>query len=209
MKFLFILLINFIIVSSDILIGEKKFDNYSLSNFLFLVNFNNNSLTLNNYDNTNQLNIKYEKFYENNSNNIINNKIEFNYILYDEFDIYSSIQTIMDNDYYLETLNIMSYSINNYAKNSLEVLVYLSEFQFQNMENDFIINLSFNSPVNYDGEYYLEAKDYIIVFSEKAVLDDNKKSVGIERFGNNFYLSFSSFKDYLLFNYTIYYNNYN
>ncbi len=81
-------------------------------------------------------------------------------------------------------------------------------YKFQNMENDFIVKLEFNCPVNYNGKYYLEAKDYIIVFSENAMLDTDKKPVGVERFGNNFYLNFPSFKENLLYNYTIYYNNF-
>ncbi len=216
MKFLLICLIFFnnvfiILSSNDFeLTSDKKFEDYSLSNFLFLANLNNNSLILKNYDNTNQLNIKYENFYEENKNLIDYNKINFNYILYDEFDIYRAVLTVMDtNNIYFEALNTMSYSIHNYEQNSLKVSLFVMNYKFQDINNEFIINLSFNSPVNYDGEYYLEAKEYIIVFSEEALLDNDKQSVYIKRFGNNFYINFPSFKDYLLFNYTIYYNNYN
>ncbi len=198
-----LLLIIFYIYNINIVYG--LFEDYSLSNFLFSVNFNKNSLILN--DNNVPLNIKYESFYENNINIKIN-KIEFNSILSEEFDIYSGVETIMDtNKYYFQIFNIISYSIHNYAKNTLEVSLYLTNFEFENFDNNLIINLSFNCPINYDGKYYLEANNYIIVFSERALLDDNLIKIDVDRFGNNFYLNFPSFKDYLLYNYTIYYNN--
>ena len=178
----------------------------TLSNFLFKADFDKNNIILTNYKDTNYVNIKYEKIDE--SNNI--NNIEFNYFYSDEIDVYNTIITSMEhNDFYFEALNTMSYSIHNYDKNSLNVSLMVMDYKFQDMSNEFIINLSFNSPVNYDGEYYLEINDFIIVFSEIVLFDSGNKtaSVTVERFGNNFYLHFPAFKEYILYDFIIYYNS--
>ncbi len=196
-----------LLIFLNILLIVSGIDNdLTLLNLLFKVDFDKNSIILSNYDNSNYVNIKYEKIYEN--NNI--KPIEFNMFHTDEMDIYNAIITLMqDDDVYFEALNTMSYSIHNYAKNSLKVSLIVMDYKFQDMNNEFVINLSFNGPVNYDGEYYLEIKDFIIVFSEKVSFDsDNKSStVTIERFGNNFYLHFPSFKEYMLYDFIIYYNS--
>jgi len=75
------------------------------------------------------------------------------------------------------------------------------------MNNELILNLSFNGPVNYDGEYYLEIKDIIVVFSNKVIVDQENKTITVERFGNNFYLHFPSFKECLLYDFIIYCNS--
>jgi hypothetical protein len=182
------------------------FDNIeTFSNLLFKANFNENGIILSNHDYFNYINIKYEKVYENNHD--INQKlIKFSTIYSDEIDVYNTITTAMDdNIFYFEALNTMSNSIHNYEKNSLKVSLIALGYIFQDMNNEFIINLSFNSSVNYDGEYYLEIKDYIIVFSDKVLSDDENKTASVERFGNNFYLHFPSFEEYMIYDFTIRY----
>jgi hypothetical protein len=200
-----ILIINILLVNG--------FDNIeTFSNLLFKANFNENGIILSNHDNFNYINIKYEKVYENNhdNDNIINIKpIKFSTVYSDEMDVYNTITTAMDDNtnFYFEALNTMSYSIHNYERNSLKVSLIVLGYIFQDMNNEFIINLSFNSSVNYDGEYYLEIKDYIVVFSDKVLSDNENKTAIVERFGNYFYLHFPSFKEYMIYDFTIYYNS--
>ncbi len=185
-------------------------DNFQLSNFLFKADFDKNSIILSNHNNNNYVNIKYENICEKNLEYDKVFPIEFNTFNYDEIDAFNGVTTGEETtNFYIEALNTMSYSIHNYEKNSLKVSLIVMDYKFQDMNNEFIINLSFNGPVNYDGEYYLEIKDYIIVFSEKVSFDTENKnaSAKIERFGNNFYLHFPSFKEYMLYDFIIYYNS--
>ena len=201
---LFLSLINILIINVLIINGFKNIETFS--NLLFRANFNENGIILSNHDDCNYINLKYEKFYENNNNN--HNIIKFNTIYSDEMDTYNAITTTVVNDnFYFEAFNIMSYSLRHYSKNSLKVTLIIMDYVFQNMDNEFIINLSLNSSVNYNGEYYLEIKDYIIVFSDKVYSDNENKTATVERFGTNFYLHFPSFKEYMLYDFIIYYNN--
>jgi hypothetical protein len=182
----------------------------TLSNLMFKADFNSNGIILSNYNNQNYINIKYETMYENNHDNDNNNNIKnikFNIFNSDELDVYHAVISGMEDDtFYFEALNTMSYSIHNYEKNLLNVSLYVTGYEFKDINNEFIINLSFNSPINYDGEYYLELQDYIIVFSNKVFLDYENKTATVERFGNNFYLHFPSFKEFLLYDFIIYIN---
>jgi hypothetical protein len=61
-------------------------------------------------------------------------------------------------------------------------------------------------PININGKYYLEVGNLNIVFSEKALIDNQNYVVNMERFGNNFYLNFPSFKEYIIYEFNIFEN---
>lgn len=168
----------------------------------FNVNFNQNGF------NINDIYIKYNNYYEENVTN--NNPINFDIINNNQY-----ISTIMqNNDIYFETTNIY-YESNN----SLRVILLITDYNFQNINNNFILNIVFNKktfmfttiiipygPINFNGKHYLQIGDFNMEFSNNAIVDDIKQNVKLERFGNYFYLHFPSFKNYILYEYTIFQN---
>jgi hypothetical protein len=194
---------NLFLILTNALIIYGFNDAFQLYNFLFKADFDKTGIILSN-NNNNYINIKYENIFE--GDKVY--PIEFNTFNYDEIDAYNGVITGYENtNFYFEALNIMSYNIYNYETNSLKVSLMIMDYKFQDMNNELILNLSFNGPVNYDGEYYLEIKDIIVVFSNKVIVDQENKTITVERFGNNFYLHFPSFKECLLYDFIIYCNS--
>ena len=181
--------------------------NYIIAKPLFNTDFDMNGFNINN------IYIKYNNYYEANINNI--STIKFDTINSDNYDNYSYVSTSMyNNNIYFETTNIY-YNSNN----SLKVILLITNHQFQDIKNNFILSLSFNKiiygftvstiplgPINFNGKYYLEIDGFNIGFSEKALADDANYMVNLERFGNNFYLHFPSFKQYILYEFNIFQN---
>jgi hypothetical protein len=172
---------------------------FTLFNDLYMIDIDDNKLIIKNHfeDNIN-VTMKYEQIYENNitpTNNY--NNILFNYFLQDISEYYHYIGTTMKKDNMYFDAN---YEMNNYITN---VQLRISGSTFDNMATGFIISLSFNSPINYDGKYILEIKDYIIQFNEYTYTDDNYKLVTVERFGNNFYLHFPYYEKFSQYQFMI------
>ncbi len=164
-----------------------------LSNFLFISRIDNNKIILNNYDINNSVIIKYEYIYQNNEYDKQN--IIFNYSLEGSHTYFDYVKTIMKtDDTYLQVTNSMVYNISNCNNNYLNVSIYIKNLK-QNDDN-LILVLSVNKPVNYDGSHYLEINDYIIIFSETAY---------VERFGNYFYIHFKN-KRKIYYNFLIKYH---
>ena len=181
----------------------------TIENYLFSANINNNKIILNkHFSDCRPIIISYENIFEDNTNN--KKQIIFNEISNDVFDIYNSvISTMNTTNVYFETKHKMTYCISNSYSNALHVSFYMKDFKFQDMKNNIILSLSFNSPINYDGKNILEIKDYILTFSDKVISDKKVKNVQIERFGNYFYLHFPSYNDDMYYNFIINYDNYN
>lgn len=179
----------------------------TISKPLFTTNFDKNGI------NINDIYIKYNNYYETNVNNI--STIQFDKIETDNYNTYKYVLASMYNDnIFFETTNVY-YNSNN----SLKVILLITNHAFQNTNNEFILNLSFNKifygltistkplgPINFNGKYYLEVGDFNIGFSEKVLIDEEYHTTNLERFGNHFYLSFPSFKEYILYEFNIFQN---
>jgi len=176
----------------------------TISKSLLNTDFDKNGITIN------DIYIKYNNYYETNINNI--SDIQFDTINSDNNDNYTYVLTSMYNhNIYIETTNIY-YKSNN----TLKVILLIMEHEFQNTKNELILNLSFNKifygfniimsplgPINFNGKYYLEVGNFNIIFSEKVLIDNEYHVANLERFGNHFYLNFPSFKQYIIYDFTI------
>jgi hypothetical protein len=181
-------------------ISKPSFDAY----------FDKNGITLD------DIYIKYNSYYETNVNNI--SAIQFDTISSDNNDNYTFVLTSLYNhNIYIETTNIF-YKSNN----TLKVILLIMEHEFQNTKNELILNLSFNKifyglniltsplgPINFNGKYYLEVGKFNIIFSKKVLIDNEYHMANLDRFGNHFYLNFPSFKEYIIYDFTIFENNIN
>ena len=170
----------------------------------FNVDFDKNGFNINN------IYIKYNGWYEANITNI--NAINFDSINSDNYDNYKYVLTSMyNNNIHFETTNIY-YNSNN----SLKVILLIMNHQFQNINNNFILNLVFNKiiygvtipygPINFNGIHYLQLGDFNIEFSNKVLIDNINHMMHLERFGNYFYLHFPSFTEYIVYEFNIFQN---
>lgn len=186
-----------------------------VENYLFSANINNNKITLNkHFSNCRPIIIKYEnifeEYFEDNNYNYNKQSIIFDDTSNNIFDIHNSLLSTMNTtNLYFEANYKMTYSISNAYSNALYVSFYMKNFKYQNMKNNIILSLSFNSPINYDGKYILEIQNYILTFSDNVISDNKIKNVKIERFGNYFYLHFPSYNNEMYYNFIINYDNYN
>jgi hypothetical protein len=160
--------------------------------------------------NINNIYIKYNSWYEGNITN--NYAINFDSINSDNYDNNKYVLTSMYNsNIYFETTNVY-YNSNN----SIKVILLIMNYQFQDVNNDFILNLVFNKilyeftipcgPINFNEKHYLQIDDFNIEFSNKVLIDNNNHVMHLERFGNYFYLHFPSFKEYILYEFNIFPN---
>jgi hypothetical protein len=160
--------------------------------------------------NINNIYIKYNSWYEGNITN--NSAINFDSINSDSFDNIKYVSTSMyNNNIYFEATNIY-YNSNN----SIKVILLIMNYHFEDINNDFILNLVFNKivygftipygPINFNGEYNLQIDDFNIEFSNKVLIDNINNMMHLERFGNYFYLHFPSFKEYILYEFNIFQN---
>jgi hypothetical protein len=149
-------------------------------NMLFFAKINNNQIILDDYDN-NTIIIKYEDIYDNNN---FKEKIDFNNQYHKLFKISYD----------------MIYDVYDYKNNYLNISLKMKNITF---EENLVLSLSFNNPINYNGRNVLEIKNYIITFSENVLVDNYKNKIQIERFGNWFYLHFPVFKNDLYYNFII------
>ena len=173
---------------------------YELSNVLFMSNIINNKLILTNYDidyyDNRTVVIQYETIdkedinnYDNileiDNNNISTLEIDNNLLLEindNNDNIYDNISTIMNiNNIILNINYVMNYDVYSIDGNNLNVSIKISNIF--NITNKFILSLSFNGPVNFNGINILEIKDYVIIFND---------SCKVERFGNYFYIHFET-----------------
>jgi hypothetical protein len=167
------------------------------------VDFDKNGFNINN------IYIKYNSWYEGNITN--NYPINFDSINSDNYDNNDYVSTSMYNNIYFETTNIY-YNSNN----SIKVILLIMNYQFEDINNDFILNLIFNKiiygltipcgSINFNGEYNLQIDDFNIEFSNKVLIDNINHVMHLERFGNYFYLHFPSFKEYIVYEYNIFQN---
>ena len=147
-------------------------------NMLFFSKINNNQIILDDYNN-NTVFIKYEDIYDNNT---FKEKINFNH-----------------NKLFKITYD-MVYDIYEYKYNYLNISLRMKNITF---EENLVLSLSFNNPVNYNGRNVLEIKNYIITFSNTVLVDNKQNNIEIERFGNWFYLHFPVFKNDLYYYFII------
>jgi hypothetical protein len=191
-----------------LLIISVSANNHILENYLFVTNITNSDIILHkHFSNSRPIIIKYINIFEENDNNK-KHSIIFNETSNNIFDEYNSLISIMNNDLYFEVNYKNTYSISNAYYNALHVSFYIKNFKFQNMKNNIILGLSFNSPINYDGKYLLEIENYILTFSDTVNSDNIIKNVKIERVGNYFYIIFPSCNE-MYYNFIINYDNYN
>jgi hypothetical protein len=172
----------------------------------FYVDFDYDKISLKEYDRSNKdIIIKYETISEDNTNK--SNKIYFSYF---HNELENSIEYVRHiysfNKTYMEFINEVNHT-NKYTNNKINVYLFMKGWQFDN-NNNIILNISVNNPVNYDGKYYLEINNFIINFSENCNSDYTHKKVFVERFGNYFYIHFPSYKSSLYYNFSIDYNEY-
>jgi hypothetical protein len=179
--------------------------NYDLKliNEYFNINYDDNYIILNDYDTSNvKINFEYiaevNNYEEYNKQNIL-----FNTFIKDTDDLnnFNYVKTSMKNEKLYFEINYETIFNNNYV----EVYMLMKEYNYSN-NNDIVICISFDKQIiNYDGNYILEFKDYIINFSNISFSDYKYNKVNVERFGNYFYINFPSYKDYMQYKFTIKY----
>ncbi len=177
--------------------------NYDLNivNQYFYINYDDNYIILNSYDTPYvKINFEYiaeiDNYEEYNKTNILFNT----FIKDDEY-----IKTIMKNQKLYFEMNYDTLYNNKYV----DVFMFMKEnnkIVNNIVNNKIVICISFDKEsINYDGEYILEVKDYVINFSNISFSDGKYNKVNVERFGNYFYIYFPSYKDYIQYKFTIKY----
>jgi len=171
-----------------------------LTNEYFYINYDDNSIILNNYysDSYVKINFEYISESEGSQQNIL-------------FNTFIKETEVLDNFEYIRALmknNNLYYEIiyeSFYNKNYIDVYTMIKKNN-TNINDETIICISFDrAQINYDGNYTLEVKDYIINFSNISFSDYKYNKVNLERFGNYFYIHFPSYLDYIQYTFTIKY----
>ncbi len=182
----------------------------NIVNEYFYINFDENSIILNNYykplvNDNSIVKINFDYILEENENDTDVYEYNKQNILFNSFiketDSYSgfeNLKTLMKNDNIYFEVNYETYTFNKYV----DVYMIIQKINKNNNKN--IICISFDKKViNYDGEYTLEVSDYNIKFSNTSFLNGKYNKVIIERFGNYFYIHLPSFEDYIYYNFKI------
>lgn len=175
-----------------------------LINEYFHIKYDNNNIILNNYY-TSNVKINYEYIAEVDDYKEFNKQsIIFNEFIKetDEFNKFNYVKKVMNNDKLYFEMNYDTIFDNNYV----EVFMFMKGYN--NTNNSIVICISFDREIiNYDGQYILEVKDYIINFSNISFSDNKYNEVNVERFGNYFYINFPSYKDYMQYKFMIKYDS--
>ena len=183
--------------------------NIELVNEYFNINYDDNHITLNNYDISN-VKINFEYIAEVSDDEEYNKQpILFNKFIKDsdDFNKFNYVKTTMHTEKLYFEVNYDTLYYNKFV----EVYMFIKNNNIS--INSIVICISFDKEIiNYDGNYILEVKDYVINFSNISFTAQNSNNkvwnkVTVDRFGNYFYIYFPSYKDFIQYKFIIKYDS--